>query len=73
MPAMMIEAFDFEENFASMKATVERLSKESAEKDARIKRQEKHIAKLLKTPDKGPRASSNKAQAGMRTKGVQSK
>ena len=42
MPAMMIGAANFEEEFASMKAMLERLSKESAEKDARIKRQEEH-------------------------------
>ena len=54
MPAMMIGAVNFEEEFASnMKATLERLSKESAEKDARIKHQEEHIAKLLKKLDKG--------------------
>jgi len=60
IPAMMIGAVNFEEEFASMKATLERLSKESTEKDARIIRQEEHIAKLLKNLDKGPRASSNK-------------
>ena len=38
MPAMMIGAVNLKEEFASMKATLERLSKESAEKDARIKR-----------------------------------
>jgi len=43
-----------------MKATLERLSKESAEKDARIQRQEEHISKLLKKLDRGPRASSNR-------------
>ena len=37
MPAMMIGAVNLEEEFASMKSTLERLSKESAEKDARIK------------------------------------
>jgi len=39
---------------------MERLSKESAEKDAHIRRQEEHIAKLLKKLDKEPRASSNR-------------
>jgi len=39
MTAVMIGAINFEEEFASMKATLERLSKEIAEKDARIKRQ----------------------------------
>jgi len=61
MPAMMIGAVNFEEAFASMKATLERLSKESAGKDACIKRQEEHIAKLLKKPDKGLCASSKKS------------
>jgi len=37
MPAMMIGAVNLEEEFASMKATLEGVSKESAEKDARIK------------------------------------
>ena len=60
MPAMMIGAVNFEEEFAGMKATLERLSKENAEKDARIRRQEEHIAKLLKKLDKGPHASSNR-------------
>ena len=60
MPAMMIGAVNFEEEFANMKATLERLSKESAEKDARIQRQEEHISKLLKKLDKGSRASSNR-------------
>jgi len=60
MPAMMIGVVNFEEKFASIKATLERLSKESAEKDAHFKRQEEHIAKLLKKLDKGLRASSNR-------------
>ena len=61
MLAMMVGPINFEEEFASsMKATLKRLSKESAEKDARINRQEEHIAKLLKKLDKRPRASSNK-------------
>jgi len=60
MPAMMIGAVNFEEEFASMKATLERLLKESAEKDARIQRQKEHISKLLKKLDKGPCESSNR-------------
>ena len=36
-----------------MTAMLERLFKESVEKDARIKHQEEHIAKLLKKLDKG--------------------
>ena len=57
---MVIGAVNFEEEFASMKATLEIPSKESAEKDARIKRLEEHIVKLLKKLDKGSRASSNR-------------
>jgi len=38
MPAMMVGAMNLEEELARTKATLERLSKESAEKDARIKR-----------------------------------
>jgi len=60
MSVMMIGAVNFQEEFASMKATLEGLSKESSEQDARIKCQEEHIAKLLKKLDKGPRASSNR-------------
>ena len=60
VPAMMIGAMNLEEEFTSMKATLERLSKENAEKDARLKHQEERIAKLLKKLDKGPRASSNR-------------
>ena len=60
MPAMMIGAINFEEEFTSMKAALEKLSKESAEKDAHIRCQEEHIAKLLKKLDKGPCASSNR-------------
>ena len=43
-----------------MKVVLERLSKESAQKGACIKRQEEHIAKLLKKLDKWPRALSNR-------------
>jgi len=57
---MMIGAVNFEEEFASIKATPERVSKESAEKDTRIKHQEEHIPKLLKKLDKGSRTSSNR-------------
>ena len=38
MLTMMIGAVNFKEKFASMKATLERLSKENAEKDTLIKR-----------------------------------
>ena len=60
MPAMMIGAVNLEEEFTSTKATLERLSKESAVKDTCIKGQDKHIAKLLKKLDKRLRASSNR-------------
>ena len=60
MPAMTIGAVNFEGEFTSIKATLERLSKESAEKDTRIKCQEEHIAKLLKKLDEGSCASSNR-------------
>jgi len=43
-----------------MKAKLKRLSKESVEKDAHIKRQEKHITNLVRKPEKGPQTSSNK-------------
>jgi len=64
MPAMMVGVINFEEEFVSMKATLERLSKESAKKDARIKCQEEHIAKLLKKLEKWPHASPNKGTSG---------
>jgi len=60
MHATMIGAVNFEEEFASIKATLERLSEKSTEKDAHIKSQEEHIAKLLKKLDKGQCESSNK-------------
>ena len=37
MPVMVTGATNFEEQLASMKATLDRLSKQSAEKDAQIK------------------------------------
>jgi len=74
MPAMMIGTVNLEEEFTSMKAMLKTLSKESAEKDARIKRQEEDIAKLLKKLDKGPRASSNRGASNDKDeKRVQSK
>jgi len=60
MPAMMIRAVNLEEEFTCMKVMLKRLFKESAEEDARIKRQEEHVAKLLKKLDKGQCASSNR-------------
>jgi len=57
---MIIGAVNFEEEFTSMKATLERLSKKSTKKDAHIRRQKEHIAKLLNKLDKGLHASFNK-------------
>lgn len=48
-----------------MKTTLERLS---AERDARIKCQQEHIAKLMKKLEKGHVHRLTKAQAAMRTK-----
>jgi len=59
---------NFEEEFTRMKATLERLSKKSTEKDAPIKRWEEHIAKLLKKLDKEPRHRLTEVQAAMRIK-----
>ena len=41
---MVTEATNIEEQLASMKATMDRLLKESAEKDSQIKRQSRQIA-----------------------------
>ena len=65
MHATMIGVVNFKEEFASMKGTLEMLSKESEEKDAHIKCQEEHIAeehiaKLLKKLDK---KGSNRSKA----------
>ena len=68
MPSMMVGAANFEEEFTNMKVMLERLSKESVEKDVRIKRQEEHIAKLLKKLDKGHVRRPTKAQAVTRMK-----
>ena len=57
---MMIGVVNFEKEFTSMTAILERLSEESVEKDARIKCQEEHIAKLLKKLDNEPCASLNR-------------
>jgi len=68
MPAMMIRAVNLEKEFTIMKATLEKLSKESAEKDSRIERQEEHIAKLLKKLDEGCMHRPIEVQAAIRTK-----
>ena len=41
MPVMVTKAINLEEELANMKVTLERLSKESEEKDTQIKRQNK--------------------------------
>jgi len=41
MPVMVTETINLEEQLAYMKATLDRLSKENAKKDAQIKRQSK--------------------------------
>jgi len=48
MPVMVTGATNLEEQLASMKATPDRLSKDSAEKDAQIKRQNDQIVELTK-------------------------
>ena len=39
LPTMVVEAANFEEQLVSMKATLDRLSEETTEKDAQIKHQ----------------------------------
>ena len=41
MSVVMTDAINIEEQLANMKATIEKLAKESLEKDAQIKRQSK--------------------------------
>jgi len=60
MPVMMTGAANLKEQLASMKATLDRLSKESAEKDAQIKRQNDQIAELTKRLEKKFSKTSNK-------------
>ena len=52
MPVMMIRAANLEEQLASMKATLDRLSKDSAENNAQIKCQNDQIAELMKRLEK---------------------
>ena len=49
MLVMMTGAANLEEQLASMKATLDRLSKKNAEKDAQIKRQNDQIEELTKS------------------------
>jgi len=60
MPIMVTEAANIEEQLASMKATLDRLSRESAEKDAQIKRQNEQIPELMKRLEKKSLEASNK-------------
>jgi len=64
MPAMVMEATNVEEQLANMKATLEKLAKESLEKDAQIKRQSEHIAALMKKLGKRLFESSTKGSDG---------
>jgi len=48
----MNQVMNLEEQLASMKATLERLCKESVQKDAQIKRQNKQIANSTKKLEK---------------------
>jgi len=52
MPVMMTGTTNFEEQLTSMKATLDRLSKESAKKDAQIKCQTNQIAEFMKKLEK---------------------
>jgi len=52
MPIMVTEVTNIKEQLASVKATLDRLLKERAEKDAQIKRQNKQIADLTKKLEK---------------------
>ena len=60
MLVMVIEAANVEEQLESMKATPDRLSRESAEKDAQIKGQNEQIAELMKRLEKKSSKASNK-------------
>ena len=60
---MMIEATSAKEQLGSMKATLDRVSKDSAEKDAQIKCQNKQIAKLMKKLEKKSSKTSTKGSS----------
>ena len=68
MPALVTEATNVEEQLANMKATLERLAKESLEKDAQIKRQSEQIATLMKKLEKWLFESSSKGSDGEESK-----
>jgi len=57
---MEIEAINLEEQLEDMKVKLNKLSKESVEKDVQIKRQNEQIAKLVKKPEKKSFEASNK-------------
>jgi len=59
----MDQAINLEEQLASMKAMMKRHCKESAQKDAQIKRQNKRIANLTKELEKRPIEASNKCSS----------
>jgi len=65
MPVMVIEAINLEEQLADMKAKFNKLSKESAEKDVQIKRQNEQIAELVKKLEK---KSFDASRKGLGTK-----
>jgi len=60
MLVMVTEAANVEEQLASMKAALDRLSRESAEKDAQIQRQNERIDELMKRLEKKSSEASNK-------------
>ena len=63
MPVMVTETVNLEEQLADMKATLDRLSKENAKKDAQIKRQSKQIADLTKKLGKRTSKAFNKCSS----------
>lgn len=64
MPVMIIQVANLEEQLIDMKVTLDRLSNESAEKDAQIKRQNKQITDLTKKLRKRSSKASNKGSGG---------
>jgi len=60
MPVLVTEAANVKEQLTSMKATLDRLPRESSEKDAQIKRQNEQIAELMKRLEKKSSEASNK-------------
>jgi len=60
MPVMVTNAANIKEQLTSMKATLDRLSRESSKKDAQIKRQNEQIVELMKRLEKKSFETSNK-------------